>query len=311
MDIDDIIRAEMGNSTFAPPPNSNSTTGNSTTPDDEIHVQFSTHEIIIILFNLLAYILSIITMIIHLFKFFNSKQKQNLQIKNLTSYCACLLVMYLYIIISVTSIPKLYPASFYVTDLYIHVAASCFLLIMAFYTCMCIIVSQKGYHFPCSDERQLVIYSVIGWMVPVPLSLMIYFLESSPFFRITTILFIRFLAVIPFFISLWYIKSIGWNRTNIIKNFVIHVRLLILTGAISFIPNTIYGIFLLLDEQAKSTTVFAVIAETLYLWEGFIVGLCFTFRKGTFENRNENPIELTNGYTTEVGQVLDDDDDAS
>lgn len=260
----------------------------------------------------LLHICSAFCVIIHLYKFFKNKSTQNSPSKNLAFYCIILLVLYSVCPVSIWFVPLLrahiYVAATKVTFitifLYFMILTTTwlkFIMALDVYLCFRKIALQLRPRKP-----KFVLNCILGIGLPLLFTVLVYLLfhfsEASQMGSIRkvfhwTIIIIRILRIVPIVGAFWYIIFSNVERTELRTKFSLHIRLLVMLGAFSAMLTVVQIILVHfvfdgnLDKMWKSHA-FKSLADNVIngcadsfglIMEGLMIGICFTFRKFTFD----------------------------
>lgn len=252
-------------------------------------------------------LLSIIFLIIHLYKFLKTNTRQTLATRNLTIYCLYLLQSYIFDNFVETWFTEEHCPLYYLIDAFIHILLSCSLLVMAFDTYLCL--KNTVLHFAVSsldsNHLKFPIYRSIAIIVSLLLTaFLLLFSDNRPhqnglsvkdYIKISIILGIRFICILFFIASVIYLNLASINKKKLLSDFSLYLRLLVITGVISIVQNTIYAIHLVNKNKTEYDPLIEHLIYNFTNWEGFIIGVLFTFKKNTFRRKLDSSIIFRRG----------------
>lgn len=247
---------------------------------------------------------------IHLYKFLRSPSPQSLSSKNLTLYCFILLLHNIYTELDwYDFLHYLYSSLDEVIPMFIHIytrlTITFFKFIIALEICLCFRQVAVYFQKPSGPQnKKFVICVISGLGIPLlPTFIAFYFSgyfhadpkpltdysNDSGFFQFMA--FLRIARLIPVLGAFWYLRSASIDKHELLTNFSLHVRLLMMIGGTAALLGVVEVIIVKFvmpqgNEVGKTEIglLFAVAYDVGAMLEGLLIGILFTFKQSTFKS---------------------------
>lgn len=245
----------------------------------------NTAENLLIVSFLVGIILSILCLITHLYKFCTSESPQSLPTKNLTFYCFFLLVSFLYEFTR-AALRGSCCEIFCWISFYKLLTIPFLKFIIALDVCICLRNTVLRFERTSgSYNGTFILYCILGTGIPLLSVLLLGRLVEDSFKVYAVVLKmatgIRFMRLVLFFCVLRYIRLASFGKTLLIPNVLLHIRLVVVIGALSAISDIVDLICMAVDYKIEFL---GRIPQLGIVFEGFVIGMCFTFKKDTFKS---------------------------
>lgn len=260
------------------------------------------------------YVLSTVFIVIHLYKFFHSINKQSLATKNLTLYCFFLIVIHFWVFFLfemqffLHAVPSFFLTEWFVliSFQYLVLTTTFFKFIMAVDLCwsfrkVALYLQAPSVH----QDGKFLVYGFLGTSFPLLCTAVCTYVDFDYLYKLAALAYlyyttniIRILRLIPILGAFWYIRSASMSKAELWKRFSLHMRLIIMLGGFSAVFGTL-ELFLqwMVDSWSSpyhhSNKVEITEYQKIYFYvdfvsiflEGIVIGIFFTFKDDTFKSK--------------------------